>query len=79
MAEGKGSNMLIILYDCVASKGMKGRTNHLVTLRFSGRHSGISVWVLALQITSIAKPFRWNVAVIVLFLHPSKQNNEGQF
>lgn len=79
LAEGKGSNMLIILYDCVASKGMKGRTNHLVTLRFSGRHSGISVWVLALQITSIAKPFRWNVAVIVLFYTPPSKTMKASF
>ena len=65
----EGTNMLIILYDCVASKGMKGRTSHLVALRFSGRHSGIS----------IAKPFRWNVAVIVLFYTPPSKTMKASF
>ena len=49
---------------------MKGRTSQLVNLGFSAHHDGISVWVLTQQITSIAKPFRENVAAIVLFYTP---------
>ena len=61
----EATNTLIILDDCSASKDVKGRTSQLVSLGFSARHSGISVWVLTQQITSIAKPFRENVAAIV--------------
>ena len=42
----EGKFTLIILDDCAASKDVKGRTSQLVSLRFSARHSGISVWVL---------------------------------
>ena len=63
----EGTNTLIVLDDCAASKDVKGRTGELVKLGFSARHSGISVWVLTQQLSSIAKPFRENVAAIVLF------------
>ena len=42
----EGTNTLIILDDCAASKDVKGRTGQLVNLGFSARHIGISVWVL---------------------------------
>ena len=58
---------------------MKGRTSQLVSLGFSTRHSGISVWVLTQQITSIAKPFRENVAAIVLFYTPSNKTMKAIF
>ena len=67
----KGLNTLIVLDDCAASKDVKGRTGELVKLGFSARHAGISVWVLTQQLSSIAKPFRENVAAIVLFYTPS--------
>ena len=63
----EGTNTLIVLDDCAASKDVKGRTGELVKLGFSARHAGISVWVLTQQLSSIAKPFRENVAAIVLF------------
>ena len=63
----EGTNTLIVLDDCAASKDVKGRTGELVKLGFSARHGGISVWVLTQQLSSIAKPFRENVAAIVLF------------
>ena len=55
---------------------MKGRTSQLVNLGFSAR---ISVWVLTQQITSIAKPFRENVAAIVLFYIPSGKTTKAIF
>ena len=61
------TNTLIILDDCAASKDVKGRTSQLVSLDFSARHAGISVWVLTQQITSIAKPFWKNVAHLFSF------------
>ena len=63
----EGTNTLIVLDDCAASKDVKGRTGELVKLGFSARHFGISVWVVTQKISSIAKPFRKNVAAVVLF------------
>ena len=74
-----GTNTLFILDDCAASKDVKGRTSQLVNLGFSARHDGISVWVLTQQITSIAKPYRDNIAAIVLFYTPSSKTTKAIF
>ena len=66
------TNTLFILDDCAASKDVKGRTSQLVNLSFSACHDLISVCVLTQQITTIAKPFRENVAATVLFYTPGK-------
>lgn len=70
----EGTNSLGILDDRAASKDVKRRTNELVNLAFSARHRGLSVWVLTQQLTSIAKPFRENVGVLVLFCTPSQKD-----
>lgn len=44
-----------------------------------GRHAGISVGVLKQQITNVAKPFREDVAPIVLFYSPSAKTTEAIF
>ena len=75
----EGTNTLIVLDDCAASKDVKGRTGELVKLGFSARHAGISVWVLTQQLSSIAKPFRENVAAIVLFYMPSGKTTKAIF
>ena len=75
----EGANTLIVLDDCAASKDVKGRTGELVKLGFSARHAGISVWVLTQQLSSIAKPFRENVAAIVLFYTPSAKTTKAIF
>ena len=75
----EGDNTLIVLDDCAPSKDVKGRTGELVKLGFSARHAGISVWVLTQQLSSIAKPFRENVAAIVLFYTPSVKTNKTIF
>ena len=41
-----GFKTLIILDDCAVSQDLKKRSNKLIDLAFSGRHSKISVWVL---------------------------------
>ena len=73
------TSTLFVLDDCAASKDIKGRTSQLVNLGFSARHDGISVWVLTQQITSIAKPFRENVAAIVLFYTSSGKSTKAIF
>ena len=49
----ESDNTLIVLDDCAASKDVKGRKGELVKLGFPARHSGISVWVLTQQLSSI--------------------------
>ena len=73
----EGTNTLIILDDCAASKDVKGRTGQLVKLGFSARHTGLSVWVLAQKMTSITASFRENVAAIVLFYTPSAKTTKA--
>ena len=75
----EGDNTLIILDDCASSKDVKYRTGELVKLAFSARHVGISVWVLTLQLSSIAKPFRENLAAIVFFYTPSAKTTKAIF
>ena len=75
----EGTNTLIVLDDCAASKDVKGRTGELVKLGFSARHAGISVWVLTQQLSSFAKPFRKNVSAIVLFYTPSTKTTKAIF
>ena len=75
----EGTNTLIVLDYYAASKDVKGRTGELVKLGFSSRHVGISVWVLTHQLSSIAKPFRENVATIVLFYTPSAKTTKAIF
>jgi len=74
-----GTNTLIILDDCAASKDVKGRTGELVNLAFSARHMGISVWALTQKLTGIASSFRENVAAIVLFYTPSARTTKAIF
>ena len=52
----EGTNTLIILDDCAASKDVKGRTGELVNLAFSARHMGISVWALTQKLTELHLP-----------------------
>ena len=66
----KGTNTLIILDDCAASKDVKGRTGELVNLAFSARHMGISVWVLTQKMSGITASFRENVAATFSFTPP---------
>jgi len=75
----EGTNTLIILDDCAASKDVKGRTGELVNLAFSARHMGISVWVLTQKMTSITVSFRENMSALVLFCTPSSKATKAIF
>jgi len=75
----EGTNALIILDDCTASKDVKGHTGELVNLAFSARHIGISVWVLTQKMTGITASFRENTAAIVLFYTPSAKTTKAIF
>ena len=74
-----GTNVLIVLDDCAVSSDLGKRKNKFIDLAFSGRHKGISMWVLTQQLTSIAKPFRDNVACVVAFHNPSQIGTKALF
>jgi len=67
----EGTNTLILLDDCAASKDVKGATGELVNLAYSARPIGISVWVVSQKYRAISTDFRQNSAVLVLFYTPS--------
>ena len=67
----KGTNSLIILDDCASTQSVKNRTSELVNLT---RHYGFSTIVITQQFTSIAKPYRENIAKLVTFYNPSKKD-----
>ena len=75
----EGTNTLIILHDCKASKDVKGLTGQLVNIGFSARHIIISVWLLTQKITSITPSFRENVVAIVLFYTPLAKTTKAIF
>ena len=75
----KGTNTPIILDYCAASKDVKGRTDQLVRLCFSARHTGLSMWVLSQKLTSITASFRENVAAIVFFYTLSAKTTKAIF
>jgi len=72
----KGTNTLIILHDCTASKDVKGRTGELVNLAFSAWHLGISVWVLTQKLTGITASFLRTWRRSYSFT-PPRQDNES--
>ena len=69
-----GTNTLIILDNCAVSQDLKKCSNKFIDLAFSGRHYGLSLWVLTQQLTSIAKPFRDNVASVISFYFPNEKS-----
>ena len=75
----EGTNTLIILDDCAASKHVKGCTGELVNLAFSARHMAVSVWVLTQKMTGIKASFWENVVAIILFYTPSAKTTKAIF
>ena len=73
----KGTKSLIILDDCASTQSVKNHTSELVNLAFSARHYGFSTIVIAQQFTSIAKPYRENIAKLVTFYNPSKKDMQA--
>ncbi len=70
----RGTNSLIILDDCASTQAVKNRVSELVSLGMHARHFGFSTIVITQQFTSIAKPFRENIAKLVMFYNPSKKD-----
>ena len=65
----KGSNTLFIIDDCANLQDSKKKVSELCNLAFSGRHYGITVWLLNQKYNSIVKDFRENIRILVLFFN----------
>ena len=63
----KESNTLFILDDCANLADVKQKKSELCNLAFSGRHFGISTWVLIRKYNSVVKDFRENIRLLCLF------------
>lgn len=63
----KGTSTLFIIDDCSAEKDIIKKRNSLAKLAFSGRHAGISVWILTQKYNSVLKDFREQLKTVVLF------------
>lgn len=63
----KNTNTLFLIDDCANLNDMKKKKSELCFLAFSGRHFGITVWVINQKYNSIVKDFRENIRFLVLF------------
>ena len=61
------SKTLFIIDDCSAEKSINKKREALSKLAFSGRHVGISVWILTQKYNSVSKDFRENISWLCLF------------
>lgn len=75
----ESTNTLLILDDCAASKDVKKHSGPVSVLSYSGRHTGISLWIVAQKFTSITTDFRQNIDYLVLFRIPSATSNKMIF
>ena len=69
----KNTNTLFLIDDCANLHDMKKKKSELCFLAFSGRHLGITVWVINQKYNSIVKDFRENIRFLVLFYNKDEK------
>jgi len=69
----KNSNTLFLIDDCANLHEMKKKKSELCFLAFSGRHLGITVWVINQKYNSVVKDFRENIRFLVLFYNKDEK------
>ena len=69
----EGSNTLFIIDDCANLQDSKKKVSQLCHLAFSGRHYGLTVWVLNQKYNSVVKDFRENIRMLVLFFNKDEK------
>ena len=67
-------NVLFLIDDCANLHDVKKKKSELCNLAFSGRHLGISVWVINQKYNSVVKDFRENIRFLVLFYNKDRQS-----
>ena len=69
----KGTNTLFLIDDCANLNDLKKKKSELCYLAFSGRHLGITTWVINQKYNSIVKDFRENIRFLVLFYNKDEK------
>ena len=69
----KGTNTIFLIDDCANLHDSKRKTSELCHLAFSGRHYGISTWVIIQKYNSVVKDFRENIRFLVLFFNKDEK------
>lgn len=64
--EGMG-NSLFIIDDCSSEKDIIKKHDSLSKLAFSGRHAGISLWIVTQKYNSVLKDFREQLKFVCMF------------
>jgi GTPase SAR1 family protein len=72
----EGTNTLFIIDDCSAERDIVKKGNTLAKLTFSGRHAGISIWILTQKYNSVLKDFREQLKVVILFYTKDRNSFE---
>ena len=70
----ENKNTLFIIDDCAASRDIHKKRQTLSKLAFSGRHDGISVWVITQKYNSVLKDFREQTKWVALFCCKDKSS-----
>ena len=67
-------NVLFLIDDCANLHDVKKKRSELCNLAFSGRHLGVSVWIINQKYNSVVKDFRENIRFLVLFYNKDRQS-----
>ena len=73
----KDFQALFIIDDCSAEKSIVQKRHALSKLSFSGRHIGISVWILTQKYNSVLTDFREQLKWVVLFYSKDRDSYEN--
>ena len=73
----KDFQVLFLIDDCSAEKNIVQKRHALSKLSFSGRHIGISVWVLTQKYNSVLTDFREQLKWVVLFYSKDRDSYEN--
>ena len=65
--ELRGSNVLFVIDDCIASEEMDKKRSKLIELVISGRHRNHSVWFLTQSYTAVPKNLRRQLKQIFIW------------
>ena len=60
-------NILFLIDDCANLNDTKRKSTDLTKLAFSGRHMGISTWLITQKHNAVVKDYRDNIRMLVLY------------
>ena len=70
---------MFIIDDCANLHDVKRKTTELCNLAFSGRHYGISTWIIIQKFNSLVKDMRENARMLVLFFNKDENAMKQAF